>query len=311
METAVTPPAEADLHLLTDWSEPGRRRRIGRSAVLSLVLHVLAIVFVLAMPETFMQPARPREQATLVTQLTLPPLSLTQTAPNEHKIVRDVRSADLTPRSRPPAGPSPDPEAAAPRKPVPSPPPPPKATPNPLPEPPKLEIAVNENPKLTLPVQIPQPPQPTKPAFEDVPQINPVPPGQRAVDIGGPSVENAIRGAMAGKGQIGQGAAPIASSGAELPQLLSDPMGVDWTPYLVQVRESVRRYWLSILPKSGRRAYVSVQFAIRRDGSVGKVAYAQSSGDNSLDHISIAAISGGGPLGRYRPSTAALRSTYR
>ncbi len=60
METEVTPPPEAELHLLTDWDEPGRNARIGRSAGLSLLSHAAAIVFVLVMPETLMQPPRPK-----------------------------------------------------------------------------------------------------------------------------------------------------------------------------------------------------------------------------------------------------------
>jgi hypothetical protein len=54
--------------------------------------------------------------------------------------------------------------------------------------------------------------------------------------------------------------------------LLSDPKGVDFKPYLAQVLASVKRYWLLILPKNGHRGYVSVQFAILRDGTVRKVA---------------------------------------
>ena len=45
---AVTPPGDAELHLLTDWTEPGRNARIGRSAVLSLLTHIAAIVFLLS-----------------------------------------------------------------------------------------------------------------------------------------------------------------------------------------------------------------------------------------------------------------------
>jgi TonB family protein len=89
----------------------------------------------------------------------------------------------------------------------------------------------------------------------------------------------------------------VPSSGAELPKLLSDPKGVDFAPYLAQVLASVKRYWLLILPKNGHRGYVSVQFAIQRDGTIRKVVFAQQTGDPSLDNTAVQAISGGGPFG--------------
>jgi TonB family protein len=296
METAVKPPADPDLNLLMDWSEPGRNARIGRSAVLSLVSHVAAIVFVLVMPETFMQPPRPVEPVQIVTPLIMPRLALTQREPNPTKTIREFRSPDLTPRVKAPTGPSPEPQAAAPRKAVPPPPPPPPKTTT-LPEPPKLEIAANENPKLTLPVQQPQVPQPPPPSpFEDVRQSAPT--GQRVAPMPGSSLDGIARGAVAGRGGVNsQGTAPIASSGADLPQLLSDPKGVDFKPYLAQVLASVKRAWFTIMPKNGHRGYVSVQFAILRDGTVRKVAFAQSTGDASLDNTAVMAISQAGPFG--------------
>jgi len=265
-----------------------------------LLSDAAAIVFVLVMPETLMQPPRPKGAEPIVTPLVLPPLALTQTAPNPTKTIREMRSPDLTPRVKAPAGPSPEPQAAAPRKskPVP-PPPPPKASPQtPLPEPPKLEIQPTEPPKLTLPVaQAQVPPKPPNP-FEDVKPISPLPPGQRTLDLPGQSIEGVLRGATAGRGGVNsQGSAPEASSGAALPKLLSDPKGVDFAPYLAQVLASVKRYWLVILPKNGHRGYVSVQFAILRDGTVGKVSWAQQTGDPSLDNAAVQAISGGGPFG--------------
>ena len=295
METAVRP-AEADLNLLTDWAEPGRRARIGRSAVLSLLTHAAAIGFLLLMPETFMQPALPKQREPIITPLAITPLTLTQTEPNVSKTIREFRSPDLTPRIKAPSGPSSEPQAAAPRKVAAVPPPPPRAAPQtPLPEPPRLEILSNEPPKLTLPVQIPQVPQPKSSSpFEDV-----RPPGQRVADLPGPSAaEGANRGALAGHGGLNSpGTSPVASSGADLPQLLSDPKGVDFRPYLAQVLASVKRYWLLIFPKTGHRGYVSVQFAIQRDGTVRKVAFVQQTGDPSLDNTAIQAISGGGPFG--------------
>jgi TonB family protein len=125
-----------------------------------------------------------------------------------------------------------------------------------------------------------------------------VPAGQVPPDLRGSNLEGAIQGALAGRGGVNsQGTAPIASSGADLPALLSDPKGVDFKPYLAQVRAAVERAWRIILPKNGHRGYVSVQFAIQHDGTVRKVAFAQQTGDRSLDDTAIIAISQGGPFG--------------
>jgi TonB family protein len=295
METAVTPPDEAELHLLTDWAEPGRNARIGRSAVLSLVTHGAAIAFLLFVPETFMQPRRPKEPEQIITPLVLPPLTLTQRAPNPDRIVREFRTSDLSPRVQTPNGPSPDPQAAAPRKSKPMPPPPPpKASPQlPLPEPPKVEIAANEPPKLTLPVQPPPTAPQPKPAIDDRTGL----PGQHGTSPG-LSLDDLAHGGASGLGNANsQGTVPIPSSGAQLPALLSDPKGVDFIPYLQHVKQNVETVWRKIFPKNGKRGYVSVQFAIERDGTVGKVVFAQSTGDRSMDDTAIQAISAGGPFG--------------
>ena len=309
METVVPPPADAELHLLTDWSDPAGRARMARSIVLSLLINCAAIVFLLVMPESLMQPPPRLVRVPRVTALVDPPFILTQKEPNLGKVIREVRSADLTPRVKAPAGPSPEPQAPAPRKQAALPPPPPKTSPQtPLPEPPKLEIAASEPARLTLPVSTPQVPQPKPQSpFEDVAPITPVPASQRVVEIPGPSVANAIRGNLKGPGANIPGTAQFPSSGAELPQLLSDPQGVDFRPYLARVLAAVKQYWEVIMPpsvKAGRRGNVSVQFAIQHDGMVRTVAFVAQTGDASMDNAAISAISGGGPFGP-------LPSSYR
>ena len=297
METAVTPPPESELNLLMDWAEPGRNARAGRSAAISLIVHAIAIVFLLVMPETLMQPARPKELESLVTPLIYTPIALTQKEPNPAKTIREFRSPDLTPRLKAPPGPSAEPREAAPKKAEPAPPPPPKTAPQtPLPEPPRLEIAPNENPKLVLPVMQAQVPQPKSPSpFEDVKPPTQVPPGQRVLDATG---QGGVRSILSGPGGVNsQGTAPIASSGADLPQLLSDPKGVDFKPYLASILASVKRSWDMIRPKNGHRGYVSVQFAILRDGTIRKASFAQQTGDPTMDNTAIMAISQAGPFG--------------
>lgn len=297
METEVTPPPDTELNLLMDWSDPVGRVRAGRSAVLSLIVHGAAILFLIAVPETLMQPPLRERVEPLVTPLITPPLTLTQHAPNPTKAVREMRSADLTPRMQLPKAKSADPQMPAPRKEVatPAPPPPPKSAPQtPLPEPPKTDIASAEPPKLLIPVQ---PPQPKTPAFEDVRPATPIVPKHSPTEIGDGSVESAIKGNLHGPGLNTTGTAQVPSSGAELPQLLSDAKGVDFTPYLAHVLASVKSYWNTIRPKNGKRGDVSVQFAIERDGTVPKIVFVTQTGDRTLDQAAIEAISGGAPFG--------------
>ena len=57
----------------------------------------------------------------------------------------------------------------------------------------------------------------------------------------------------------------------QLPQLLSDTEGVDFTPYLRQILQTVRRNWQTVIPESarlGRRGNVSLVLSIDRNGKI-------------------------------------------
>src|ERR1017187_5743273 len=56
METVGKPPADVELHLLTNWGDPAGRARTGRAAVMSVLAHIAAIVLIAAVPESIMQP---------------------------------------------------------------------------------------------------------------------------------------------------------------------------------------------------------------------------------------------------------------
>jgi len=82
-------------------------------------------------------------------------------------------------------------------------------------------------------------------------------------------------------------------------QLLSDPLGVDFKPYLLQVLARVRRNWLSIVPDSarmGRRGLVLIQFSIDRSGGVPKLVIASPSGITAFDRAAVAGISASNPF---------------
>ena len=89
------------------------------------------------------------------------------------------------------------------------------------------------------------------------------------------------------------------NSGSNL-ELLSDPQGIDFRPYLMQVLSSVRRNWYAVIPESARlgftRGRALIQFAIAKNGSVSKLVIASSAGDQPLDRAAVAGISASNPF---------------
>ncbi len=104
-----------------------------------------------------------------------------------------------------------------------------------------------------------------------------------------------------GVGAAGGGYAPPSpgniGSGLEL---LSDPKGVDFRPYLLQLLNSVRRNWYAVIPESARlgmeRGRVAVQFAVDQNGDVPKLVIASSSNSQPLDRAAVAGVSASLPF---------------
>jgi TonB family protein len=164
------------------------------------------------------------------------------------------------------------------------------------------QIEPVERPKITL--ENPSVPPP------------PVAPGQSKVAIPNASVDQAIREAvkstaaggqvvgdldLGGPGGVGPGInlPPAPGATASNLELLSNPQGVDFRPYLMQILASVRRNWMAVYPESarlGRRGRVSIQFSISRSGSVPKLVITSTSGTDSLDRAAVAGISASNPF---------------
>ena len=83
-------------------------------------------------------------------------------------------------------------------------------------------------------------------------------------------------------------------------ELLSDPRGVDFRPYLTQVLAAVRRNWFAVIPESARlgmsRGRTLIQFSVARNGSVPKLVIAKSSGAPPLDRAAVAGVSASNPF---------------
>jgi len=274
-----------------------------------VLVHAALILFIVLVPESIMQPMRQKLE-TIVTPLIEPPLSvLTQRDPNEGKLDKQFNATRIEPHPKVQAPPAPP---AAPQQQARQETAPPPPTPKPqqslqIPEPPKV-VAVNEAPKLSVPVGLPQIQQVEKPqpGFEDVTAPRQVPPEQRVLPIPGPSVQNVINGVLhSGGASVPAVPATGPPATADLPQLLSDAQGVDFRPYLAQVLAAVKTRWWAIMPEAvrqGRTGKVGVQVRILRDGEIGKVVFVGTTGVQALDNAAFAAISAASPFPALPPA---------
>jgi len=307
VRSSVEDPAE--LHLLTSWEQD--RGRVGWARLLSIAAHVAAIVALALMPRSLMQPPRRVEQ---ITPLIEPPTELTQKAPNKAPIAKEVTVEALQahPRIRipnsPPSSTRPQAKFAA----------PPQPPPAPLPEPPQIQAGNRDvQPPRGLPVgpltnqPPPQIQEQEKPklAFE-TPTAPPPSGGVGTVVRPDTSVDGAIRelthgGAQGGLtlGDEGEASVDRRGNGVSPPELRSDPMGVDFKPYLKQVLAAVRRNWFAVYPESARlglRGKVEAEFSISKDGAVPKLVIVVHSVP-ALERAAVAGIDASHPFPPFPP----------
>ena len=319
METVAPPPEPnaAELHLLTDWGLAADDRRRRKAGVISVLLHAAAIVGLAVMPGSFLATPHLVEPARVVTPL-VAPLEPTQTTPNKGPISKEFDAEALRPRPRlqiPPSAPSTS-RAPALRAGVPS--PPPAAPPPTLAEPPKVDVG-NQSAAPPLAIAMPQLQTVERPQLQ-LEEPKPAPAAGTGKGLLAPprnTVQEAIRSATHGgvsgglvigdleaepsMGGIGEGINMPPSPGRQASnlELLSDPMGVDFRPYLIKILASVRRNWFAVMPESaqmGRQGRTSIQFAIARNGSVPKLVIVGHSGTEALDRAAVAGISASNPF---------------
>ena len=317
MEALARPPLDHQGGpLLLRAGQPQQAPR-GRAWAGSILLHALAILGLTLLPREIAGPSRMMAGLRIFTPLIEPPAELTQKAPNQGKIGKEFDLESLLPRPRlfvPPG-----PRASAPTVRIPG----SGAAPPPaLPEPPKLESSLARlQPPLgtTSPVQAPPPliqtQEKPKLAFEVPGAPSGAPAGAAKLAAPSSSVQEAVRAAIRRGpsgglivGDLGEGPGG-AGEGFNLPpspgkvgsslELLSDPQGVDFRPYLIRILAAVRRNWLAVIPESarlGQRGRVQIQFAITPDGRVPKLVIALPSGTDALDRAAVAGISASNPF---------------
>jgi len=81
--------------------------------------------------------------------------------------------------------------------------------------------------------------------------------------------------------------------------ILSDTRGFDFGPYINQVVNRIRANWYMVIPEEarlGRKGRVALVFNIERDGKVGDLRVTETSGADSLDQASLAAVTTSSPF---------------
>ena len=322
--------------LLIDWGNQRDRRPLWVPALFSVLTHVFLIAFFRVLPDLpVRQYTAPvptaAEMKAKATPLILPPDLMTQKAPNKQKPTKEFdleglvapqtdqlqKQSGTVARPAPKPLSMPGPERAQVQA-------PPKVL-SPAPEIadrqeaalPQLGNAL-EGIKATPPRPAPEPEKKPKLTFESVgSNVGGGTGANSGVKIQTPktSIEEAVRVVARNRatgglvvsdtGDIG-GIAPAPNSipspgktGSQI-ELLSDPQGVDFKPYLIQVLAAVRRNWFAVIPESARLGgapgRVAVQFSISKNGAVPKLVIAGGSGTESFDRAAVAGISASNPF---------------
>lgn len=124
----------------------------------------------------------------------------------------------------------------------------------------------------------------------------------------GSTIEEATRAAAANRGGyggsggdygLGQGRQPTAALGNM--DVLSDTMGVDFGGYLSRVLHDVRLNWYNLIPEVARppimkKGKVTIEFAITKNGGVSGMTLVGPSGDVSLDRAAWGGITASNPF---------------
>jgi TonB family protein len=306
-----TPP-----ELVLEWPSLNQPAVRGRALVFSALLHAVAVVVLIGggtIPVENPSAGRGYRSSTV---LVAPPLEFTQRAPNQAKIGKEFSLENLTPR--PPLRVPPSiPRQARKIADLPPPPPPkvPPAGAN-TPGPPTPQLGSNQMPgpppqlqteeQPNLPFQTPGAPsgapratgrelgrlKPPGEVISEATRTAPRPPS------GGVQVSDSDLAGIPGFGS-GMEQAPAPGRRATALELMSDPGGVDFKPYLIRILATVKRNWQAVIPETarlGRQGRVQIQFAIDRQGGVPKLVIALPSGTDSLDRAAVAGISASAPF---------------
>ena len=314
---ALTPPPDTQTSLvpISEWTGFSPAPQRGRALAVSMLLHALGLAALVLLARSDAIPGSAGHGLRSSTVLVAPPLSLTQTAPNRARIGKEFSLESLAqrPALRVPSAP----RVAAPPTPV-------------LPEPPTVAQAAVPAPPIPQlgSVQVPGPP-PQQLQTEEKPKIAFETPGSPGGSVRGSGQDLFAKG-YAPPGEVIAEATRASghpspssvrvddvdlapSSGllggmrqraargrqASSLELLSDPGGADFRPYLMSILAIVKRNWQAVIPETarlGRQGRVQILFIIDRSGSVPKLVIGVPSGTDSLDRAAVAGVSASQPF---------------
>jgi len=119
----------------------------------------------------------------------------------------------------------------------------------------------------------------------------------------GSAIQEAARGSKSTGVQQGGGGDFGLGTGAKGRQMgnldvLSDTMGVDFSPYLQRVLHDVKQNWYNLIPESAgmKKGRLAIEFAIMKDGQVAGMKLGESSGDVALDRPAWGSITASNPF---------------
>jgi TonB family protein len=303
---------EHEIHFLLVRDRTGDWPRWKRAAAGSAIFHLIAITLLFTIKSgPYEAPPPERSRVPYVVKLYIPK-ELTQKAPNKGPLAKLLLSQPATPSPKlsSPAPQLTKAESPKPPAPVPVPIPPP---PVPVPAPSPGETARTQPPAPTPPpVPVAKPDAP-KMIVEDSIQVRPPAPKPGGISLPSNPVQDAMRsmgnnGTASSSTRLGDSAEMSVGAGLQLPaaaarlsnfELKSDPLGVDFQPYLQQVLTAVKLNWSAVYPQSARlglRGQVTLEFSILKSGAVQKIVFDGQSGARALDNAAVAAISASDPL---------------
>lgn len=297
-----------EVNLLVSPEEERRTDWRAVTQVVSVVVHVLAVVFLLALPKLF--PYRPPTQEEVdiarrqLSFVYLPPetTSVPKIAPSPNELRSEKMRIDpriLRQVAPPNAEPQPLPGALEPERVVRD----ATAPSQPRANPPGGEDALRRNISPQQPLRLEAPDTSEKTSSLQLPKVSP----GRALQE---SLREAARGAGGHSAIVsgpppdspgGGGSGPsqgLLSNGYEL---LTPTEGVDFSNYLARVLASVRRNWFVVIPESARlgdRGRVILQFKIMRNGGVpsDEPVLLATSGKEPLDRAAASSIRASNPF---------------
>ena len=80
--------------------------------------------------------------------------------------------------------------------------------------------------------------------------------------------------------------------------ILSDPQGVDFGPYLKPMLQRVRKNWYLLIPESAERkkGKLAIEFAITKEGKLADMRLVATSGNTTLDRAAWGGITASNPF---------------